>query len=70
MTLALTDIQLDEWIDQHGRVPPGYGDFKRFLIDCDVQHQAARDDLKAMLAAPGAPKLFFVPGQGLSDVPF
>jgi len=70
MSLALTDTQLDEWIAKHGQVPPGYGEFKAFLIDCDVQHQASLDDLKAKLAAPGAPKLYFVPGLGLSDTPF
>jgi hypothetical protein len=70
MSLALTDTQLDDWIAQHGEVPPGYGDFKRFLFECDAQYQAVIDDLKARLAAPGAPKLLHVPGQGLSDCPF
>lgn len=70
MSLVLSDSELDAWIVQHGQVPAGYGEFKAFLSECEVQHQAAQDALKAALTAPGAPKLYFVPGQGLSDCPY
>lgn len=70
MSFVLSDTQLDDWIAKNGPVSQGYGEFKRFLSDCEVQYKTSMDSLKAKLAAPGAPKLYFVPGSGLSDCPF
>ena len=70
MSLVLTDTQLDAWIESNGPVPQGYGQFVAFLHQCDKEHQAMEEALKHKLAAPDAPKLYFVPGCGLQDCPF
>lgn len=70
MSLVLTDAQLDAWIEANGPVPQGYGQLTAFLHQCDKEHQAMEEALKHKLTAPEAPKLYFVPGRGLQDVPF
>jgi hypothetical protein len=75
VSLALTDPQLDAWLEAHGPItathcPQGYGEFKTWLQDCDQAHQAMQEALKDKLSAPDALKLYFVPGLGLQDCPF
>ena len=70
MACLLNDAQLEHWIEQHGQVPQGYGEFAAFLHRCDQEYQASMDSLRQKLADPKAMKLYFVPGIGLSDVPF
>lgn len=75
MACALNDAQLEEWLDQHS-LPDfssyfsGYGEFAAHIRQCDAEHLASLAELRAKLAAPDAPKLYFVPGIGLSDCPF
>lgn len=70
MSLVLSDERLDEWIQQNGQVPPGYGDLKCFLQECDKAEAALTERLRNHKQSPDWPQLFFVPRQGLSDIPF
>ena len=68
--LRLSDAQLQTWIEQNGPVPQGYGAFAAWLDLCDQQQQDLKEQLRSSLSSPEAPKLYFVPGTGLTDTPF
>lgn len=68
--LVLTDPELDQWVEKNGPVAPGYSEFKAWLYQCGLDHDAMLEALKEKLASADAPKLYFVPGVGLSDCPF
>ncbi len=70
MPLRLTDTQIDAWVAENGLLPPGYGAFAKLLDQCERQHLDAEQRLRKALNEPTAPKLYFVPGVGLSDCPF
>lgn len=68
--LRLSDSQLNDWIEENGPVPAGYGAFAAWLDLCDKEHQDSLAQLRRDLDSPDAPKFFFVPGVGMSDCPF
>lgn len=70
LMLRLSDSQLQDWIEQNGPVPQGYGAFAAWLDLCDREHKDKLDQLRAALSSPDAPQLYFVPGTGLTDCPF
>jgi hypothetical protein len=68
--LRLNDAQLDAWIEEHGPLPQGYGEFAKSLdiFDAECLENVAR--LRRLLDDPTAPRTYFVPGIGISDCPF
>lgn len=59
--------------DSHTRYlgkPWSYGAFAKWLDQCDAETMVKDAVLAQKLNSPNAPKLYFVPGRGLQDVPF
>ena len=68
--LVPTDSELDAWIARNGPLPDNFGQTIAFLRRCEQEERDLMARLEARLSAPDAPKLYFVPGVGLSDCPF